>query len=927
MEEKLREQRLRRAPRLTKPPKLVHQVPPVFPDSARAEGRQGTVMLRITIDEEGYVQRVDVLQSAGEDLDHAAMGAVGNFVFEPAEVDDVPSPIQIDYRQTFVLKAEVKEVPVEPLPVEALPGAESAPASQPGETAPVEEEPEVEDTRPVNFLGLVRESGTKAPLQDVEIYVQVKGAEGEYAATTGKNGRFEVRGVPPGPHLVRVTGTGYEQMTTVEEFSEKEAVYAIYYLPRRSYNKFETIVVSKREQKEVSRISLRREEVSQVPGTFGDPVRVVENLPGMARAPVIGGALLVRGANPQDTGVYMDGVPIPLLYHFLALTSVVNAEFLETMDFFPGGFGGRFGRATAGILDVKTRDLKLRRCRGQAKVDLVDSGFFFGCPITLFGPEVDSDAPNWRRVDFAFAGRRSYLDALVPLFMNLFLPANVGALTVAPVYWDYQAKLEYRPFSAHTLTLFAFGSDDQLKLLSAGNVESDAFQIRTQQTFHRLLAAWEWRVLPRLTNRLAPWVGWELNRLSGGSGDISGLLAIDIRSMGLRDDVKYQLMEGVSLNAGVDFMAGSFSLDASFPFTAAISEFPRLLPRLEGEIALGQRGEGTNWGAYNEVELGPFLGLKVIPGVRYDVYELANKTNVSVQPRIAVRWQVMPWTVLKGAYGVYEQMPSAETRLDGIGNRDLLPERSRHHIVGVEQRLTPFLNVDMQFFFNRRDMLAVQSQRLLSVEGGVVQPEIYSNEGLGNSYGMELLVRHELTKNFFGWVAYTLSRSEVQAHPKRPWLLTQFDQTHILTIVAQYKFPWHMPFREWSRTGRLPRGLWWNSAWAILSGDWSVGGRFRAVSGNPTTTYTSAVHDLDTEEFTPRSGDLRGARLPAFHQLDVRVDYKIAFDNFLVNFYVDVLNVYNQKNAEMMIWDYRYREKEPLALLPFIPVFGMSAEF
>src|SRR5687767_7992583 len=74
-------------PRLTKPPRLIHQIPPVYPDAARAERRQGAVLLRITIDEEGYVARIDVLQSAGVDLDDAAMGAVANFVFEPAEVD------------------------------------------------------------------------------------------------------------------------------------------------------------------------------------------------------------------------------------------------------------------------------------------------------------------------------------------------------------------------------------------------------------------------------------------------------------------------------------------------------------------------------------------------------------------------------------------------------------------------------------------------------------------------------------------------------------------------------------------------------------------------------------------------------------------------------------------------------------------------
>ncbi|MEW5847251.1 MAG: TonB-dependent receptor [Myxococcota bacterium] len=913
-------------PKLTKPPKLVHQVPVIYPESARVEKRQGTAVLRITIDEEGYVQRLDVLQSAGADLDYAAMGAVANFVFEPAEVDGIPAPIQVDYKQAFVLKEEVREVLIRPPPVPDVTGAPPAPAPTVTQLPTEEEEPKL-----LNFLGVVRESGTKAPLADAEVYVQVGSPEedtGEYTTTTGKDGRFELYGVPAGKHLVRLSATGYEQMTTVEEFSEDEAVQAIYYLPRRSYNKFETVIQSKREKKEVSRIALRREELSQVPGTFGDPIRVIENLPGMARAPLLGGALLVRGANPEDTGVYMDGVPIPLLYHFLALTSVVNAEFLETIDFYPGGFGARFGRATAGIVDVRTRDLRLRRCRGSAKIDLIDTGFFFGCPVTLWGEEVDSDAPSWRRITFAAAARRSYLDSLLPLFMQLFLPPGTGTLFASPVYWDYQAKLEYRPLAGHTFTLFAFGSDDALKVIAGGNVDADAFELRTQQTFHRVLAAWEWRMFPRLTNRFAPWVGLEINKVGLGSGDALGVnFDLAISTMGLRDDLRYQVMEGLSLNTGLDLQSGVFQFNAELPAQAEIGAFPRVLPRFSENQSLEEEGVGTALGAYVEAEIGPFAGVKVTPGFRFDAYELQRAMNYSAGPRLAVRWEVFPGTTLKGAYGVYEKMSDPQTRLGTLGNPKVWPERSRHHILGIEQKLTSKINVDFQVFYNLKNNLVVSSQRILGVEGGNVQAEYYSNEGVGNAWGAEILLRHELSKQFFGWVAYTLMRSEERERLGEQWMLSQFDQTHILTIVGQYKLPWHLPFREWSRTGRLPRGLWWNTGWAILSGDWSVGGRFRAVSGNPTTPYTSAAHDLDSSEFVAKTGSRRSARLPAFHQLDIRVDYKMAFDNFIVACYLDLLNVYNQKNAETMVWDFRYRESQPLALLPLLPVVGVNAEF
>jgi hypothetical protein len=759
------------------------------------------------------------------------------------------------------------------------------------------------------------------------VVLEEEGAE-PISVTTDKDGRFEMRGVPPGQHLVRISGTGYEQSTSIEEFSEKEAVRAIYYLPRKSYNKFETVITGRRAQKEVSRISLSRAEVSQVPGTFGDPIRVIENLPGMARAPLLGGALLVRGANPADTGVYIDGVPIPILYHFLALTSVVNAEFLESIDFYPGGFGARYGRATAGIVDVKSRDLKLRGCRGTAKVDLIDSGFFFGCPITLWGPEVDSDAPNPRRIVFAGAARRSYIDALLPLALQFILPPGAGAISAAPVYWDFQFKVEYRPLTAHTFTLFTFGSDDKLKVVAGGNADQLGIQLNTHQSFTRLVAAWEWRPTARLSNRFAPWIGVETNKFGLSGGAIAFGLDIPTRTWGIRDDITYNLMEGVNLNAGADLLGQIFGFTGSFPFSTELGSFPRVIPRLGGEsISLKEYGTATTWGTYAEAELGPWKGLKIVSGTRLELFEFERMYKFSIMPRLAVRYEIFRGTTLKAAYGVYEKLGSPQANSKAAGNRQLVPERSRHHVLGIEHKLTPFLNLDFQLFYNRKSELVQPSERILSVENGNVVREAFSNDGRGNAYGMEILLRHELTKNFFGWIAYTLSRSDIQPKYNQPSELFQYDQTHILTVVAQYKLPWHLPFREWSRLGRLPRGVAWTSAWALLSGDWSVGGRFRMVTGNPTTPYTTATHDLDTGSFVPKSGGLNSARLDTFHQLDIRVDYKMAFDSFLVNLYVDMLNTYNRKNPEFLIWDYRYRESAPLPLLPFLPVFGLSAEF
>ena len=75
------------------------------------------------------------------------------------------------------------------------------------------------------------------------------------------------------------------------------------------------------------------------------------------------GSLIVRGANPNQTLTYFDGVEIP---------SVINGEFLDRINFFLGGFGSRYGCAVGGGVEVGSRKGAAYAWHGVAKVDLLD---------------------------------------------------------------------------------------------------------------------------------------------------------------------------------------------------------------------------------------------------------------------------------------------------------------------------------------------------------------------------------------------------------------------------------------------------------------------------------------------------------------------------------------------------------------------------
>jgi outer membrane receptor protein involved in Fe transport len=201
----------------------------------------------------------------------------------------------------------------------------------------------------------------------------------------------------------------------------------------------------------------------------------------------------------------------------------------------------------------------------------------------------------------------------------------------------------------------------------------------------------------------------------------------------------------------------------------------------------------------------------------------------------------------------------------------------------------------------------VASDRLVE-RGGESVPENVANIGRGRIYGGELLLRKNLDRDCprwlklskcFGWVSYTLMRSERQDGSGKPWRLFDFDQTHILTVILS--------------------GAW--------EGGWQLGVRFRLASGNPTTGLSKGFLDADAGVYVPRPGPLNGDRLPLFHQLDIRLDKKFVFKRWALSVYLDIQNVYNYRASEIVTYNFNYTQKGFAMGLPIIPSIGVKGSF
>jgi hypothetical protein len=178
---------------------------------------------------------------------------------------------------------------------------------------------------------------------------------------TDENGGFAFLNLSPGAYDVEISVPGYLPFSSAETLAEGEIREVVYRLEIEA-SAYEVTVRAERPAREVTRRAVSNREIARIPGTGGDALRAVQNLPGMARAPLGGGEIIVRGSSPSDSVYFLDSLNMPWLYHFGGLTSVINSDLLESIDFYPGNFSVRFGRATGGAIDVKSTRKAGRSC-------------------------------------------------------------------------------------------------------------------------------------------------------------------------------------------------------------------------------------------------------------------------------------------------------------------------------------------------------------------------------------------------------------------------------------------------------------------------------------------------------------------------------------------------------------------------------------
>lgn len=379
----------------------------------------------------------------------------------------------------------------------------------------------------------------------------------------------------------------------------------------------EEVVVLADRRSEIGGTFIPQDEARQIPGTFSDPFRVVEVLPGIA--PIVSGVpyFFVRGAPPGNVGYFIDGIRVPLLFHVGVGPSVIAPGLVDRVDVIPSAYSAHFGRAAGGIIVGETMG-STGVARGEFQTRAFDSSALLELPL------------GESRSSLLVAGRYSYVQ---PILDRVAPDYALG-------YWDYQARLNVQLNANDVLTVFGFGAADSLESRVLDRQLLDT-------TFHRLDLRWD-HTTARNTTRVA--LTGSIDRAANAEDDpIDYASELASRGLRLRVSSAQKLGSEVTLRAGGDAGMDRISTERS-----EAEGGPRVFPaRMD-----------LSGSAYVDAIFGA-TGVEVVPGVRVEAARWRGQHHLLLEPRLASRLQLWRSVAWVSQLGVAHQFPTQSVRIPG----------------------------------------------------------------------------------------------------------------------------------------------------------------------------------------------------------------------------------------------------------------------
>lgn len=764
------------------------------------------------------------------------------------------TPIEIPVgKYTLSISDRTHSTPTE-IPIEIRTGEVLRGRFYPGAAVPF-----INTTDSGDIDGHVYSPMTSKPLAEAEVrFVEI-----DMSGKTDASGNFRFIGIAPGIYTLSITHATHKTPTTAKiAVTAGDTTQAKIYLGAAI--RLETVVVEgQRLPPTISRKEIRGSELIRIPGTGRDALKGLTTLPSIGIPNDIFGILYIRGSAPGEVLLYLDRTPLGYPFHYGGLFSTINSNSIEDIRIYAGGYGAEFGLDSQSVIDIRSRERLKKQWAGVIDLNIASPSGFVEAKIGDKGYA-------------SFAGRFNALNLILGPFFDFTFPT----------WSDYQLKFAYELTPKHHLTLNGLGATDHFDFSNFGSEETEEvgdFSAYFKNGFEAEGIHLRSDFTDKLTSHLSLTRSHNfLNiNLGGGSSESDRPanerfiynVQVNAPTYTLREDISYKLTPTFQFEPGflLAYSPAKSHTHTSSPENIDFEsdEEPLWTQKLDDFNYTFQRAEG-----YLQARYDPLSFLSVALGVRFDYLNLTEE--LSIQPRGSLSFTLPTTSTLRFAYGRYEQSPLAYQVLKADGNRDLKPSLTEHYVVELEHELSPQTELKLAVYYKDLRELVTRSVDLDAFfdNPNAAFTTAYLNQGSGFVNGAEMFLRHRVSEKFFGWVSYSYTHAERRETPDDVYKPFLFDNTHIVSIVANY-----------SPTTKTEIG----ARWQYSSG----------TSAVPLHTLLN-IQDPVTLGMHPLLSDVAGAIVPtefqAYHRLDLRFSRKRTLWGLPVTTFTEIWNVYSSSN-------------------------------
>lgn len=708
-----------------------------------------------------------------------------------------------------------------------------------------------------------------------------------FGAITNKEGRFVIRNIAPGIYTIQATGIGYEPFVeaNISVTNTNVLEYEIS-LKESSVQGQEIEVVSsyydRNIENAISSQSLNFQDIRRTPGAQEDLVRATQLLPGVSVTSAGRNDLIVRGGAPFENLFIVDNIEVPNINHFGTQgstggpLSLINIDFVKDVEFSSGTFPSNFGNKTSSLTNITLRNGNSQKYTGL--INLSATGF----GINGEGP-VSENSSAW------FSVRRSYLD----------LVFKAAGFSFIPEYWDFQGKYNWRINEKNQLSFLAIGALDNVTLNndSEENLFNNSRIAVPKQNQYFSALNWKRFFTKGFMNIT---LGEYISRFNTTQNDESGTTVFKNESKeaetSFKTDFFFELNKKSNLTFGNQIKySTSLDYDVVIPGYLRTDIDGKQLP-LASDTSFDALKNSTYISYAHDVG---YLQYKV--GGRLDYYG-ALQEKLYFSPRIAISYLWTERSTLSIGYGRFYQSPSYIWLVGDPNNKVLKPIQADQVVLSFTHNPRPDVKIQVEVYqkwYNNYPARILRPYAVLAPSGfddltndipfGL---EPLTSNGVGYSRGIEFFVQKKFSEiPLYGLLSLTLADTKFKSL-KGDYVEGAYDSPVILNVTAGYRF----------------------------NPEWEASSKFRLASGLPTTPFNLENGNRINEKYN------QGDRLPLYHSMDFRLDKKWYFDNFTLNTYIDIQNVYARKNVAAYRWNSKTKSVEEQSSIGILPSIGINLE-